>query len=420
MSHRWIFHIDINHCYAQIEEMRHPELRKVPMAVGGHEEKRHGIILTKNDLAKKYGVRTGESLREAKEKCPDLLIVPPDYKAYIYYTGEVKKIYYEYSDHVESFGMDEAWIDYTDSMTLFGDPVKTAAEIQKRILEELGLTVSVGVSWNKVFAKLGSDMKKPYGFTVITPDNYQDLVWPLPVGDLLYVGPATQRKLHERGILTIGDLARYPVSHLKKAMGVSGEMIHAFANGRDPSPVQETDYRAPVRSVGNSMTMIHDVDSMEELKPVLYVLSEAVASRLQDQNMEGDVIRISLRTSGLDWNGCEKKTDRKTNVSTDIMHQVESLFSLYDFTIPLRAAGIAVADLSPAGNTRQISLFENEEEHEKDRRTDLAINEIRSRYGFDAVRRTCTMLDRPLTGFNVKEDHTVHPVGYFQGRKMTL
>ena len=420
MSHRWIFHIDINHCYAQIEEMRYPKLREVPMAVGGHEEKRHGIILTKNDMAKKYGVRTGESLREAKEKCPDLLIIPPDYKAYIYYTGQVKKIFYEYSDHVESFGMDEAWIDYTDSMKLFGDPVRTAKEIQKRVLEEIGLTVSVGVSWNKVFAKLGSDMKKPYGFTVITPENYRDLVWPLPVGDLLYVGPATQRKLHERGILTIGDLARYPVEHLKKAMGVSGEMIHAFANGRDPSPVMETDYQSPVKSVGNSMTMIHDVDSMEELKPVLYVLSEAVASRLRDHDMEGDVIRISLRTSGLDWQGCEKKVDRKTSVSTDIMCQVERMFSLYDFSIPLRAVGISIADLSPAGSTRQISLFEDEEKHEKARKADIAMDEIRNRYGFYAVRRACTMLDRPLTEFNVKEDHTVHPVGYFQGRKMTL
>lgn len=171
MKDKVIFHIDINHCYAQIEEMKQPHLRDVPMAVGGHEEKRHGIILAKNDLAKAAHVMTGESLREAKEKCPDLLIIPPSYDDYIYYTGLVKDIYRQYSDHVEPFGLDEAWIDYTDSRKLYGEPVKTARLIQDRVEKEIGLTVSVGVSWNKAFAKLGSDMKKPRGMTVITRDN---------------------------------------------------------------------------------------------------------------------------------------------------------------------------------------------------------------------------------------------------------
>lgn len=417
---RKIFHIDINHCYAQIEEMRCPELRNVPMAVGGHEEKRHGIILAKNDIAKKLGIKTGESLREAKEKCPDLLIIPPDYDAYIYYTNAVKKIYYEYSDCVESFGLDEAWIDYTNSEHLFGDSVQCAASIQKRVLQEIGLTVSVGVSWNKVFAKLGSDMKKPYGLTVITKENYKDTVWPLPAEDLMYVGPATSHKLHGRGILTIGDLAQYPVVYLKKAMGVAGEMIHAFANGLDTSTVSKTAYQAPIKSIGNAITMVHDVSSLEEIRPVYYVLCEAVASRLREAGMEGDTISISLRNADLNWFVMQRKRAQKTNVSSEIMAEAESMLAAYDFISPLRAVGISVSSLSKDNGTRQLSLFQDEERHEKDRRIDQAMDDIRDHYGFYAIRRACTLKDRPLTEFNVKEDHTVHPTGYFQGRKMRL
>lgn len=418
---RTIFHIDINHCYAQIEEMQHPELKSIPMAVGGHEETRHGIILTKNDEAKKYHIQTGESLRDAKAKCPDLLIIPPSYDKYIYYTNLVKEIYHEYSDHVESFGLDEAWIDYTDSKRLFGDPLVCARRIQERVEEEIGLTVSVGVSWNKVFAKLGSDMKKPKGFTVITKENYQDIVWPLPVGDLLYVGPATQKKLYARGILTIGDLANYKMEYLKKAMGAAGVMIHAFANGNDPSIVQETTYRSAPKSIGNSITMIHDVSSLEEIKPVLYMLCESVASRMKEEGMEGNRVSITMRTAGLDWNGWEHKFSRKTNVSTEIFHDVLILMKEYDFSIPLRAVGISVGNLSFETGIYQTSLFESAEKHEKDRNTDIALDIIRDRFGFTSIRRACTLMDPELTEFNVKEEHEgFHPVGYFVGRKMSV
>ena len=182
---RVIFHADINHCYAQIEEMKFPKLREVPMAVGGHEESRHGIILAKNDLAKKFNIKTGESLRDARRKCKDLLIIPPHYEDYIYYTEQVKEIYREYTDKVESFGLDEAWCDYSESVRLFGDGLKMASTIQKRVLEEVGLTISIGVSYNKIFAKLGSDMIKPSGLVSITRANFKEVVWPLPVGDLL-------------------------------------------------------------------------------------------------------------------------------------------------------------------------------------------------------------------------------------------
>lgn len=420
MTERTIFHIDINHCYAQIEEMMYPQLRHVSMAVGGHEETRHGIILTKNDLAKAKGVRTGESLRDAYEKDPDLLIIPPHYDEYIYYTSKVKEIYREYSDQVESFGLDEAWIDYTASRKLFGEPEKVCQEIVDRVYQELGLKVSAGISWNKVFAKLGSDQKKADGPFRITKENYKDTIWPLPVQDLLYVGPATYEKLHAREIHTIGDLAVYPEVHLKKAMGMAGVMIHAFANGLDSSPVSEVNEVTVPKSVGNSMTMIHDVHSLEELRPVYYVLCEAVSSRLREQGLEGDVIHISLRSAGLDWYGCERKIDQKTCISEEIFSAVMDLACCYDFMIPLRAVGVSVSHLSPAGTVRQMSLFINEIAREKEQRADIAMDTIRERYGFYAIRRACTLLDRPLTEFNVKDDHTVHPTGYFQGRKMTV
>ncbi|MCR5228899.1 MAG: DNA polymerase IV [Solobacterium sp.] len=421
MGKRIIFHIDINHCYAQIEEMKHPQLRDVPMAVGGHEEKRHGIILAKNDLAKRGGVKTGESLREARSACPDLLIIPPAYDDYIYYTEQVKNIYREYSDTVESFGLDEAWVDYTDSQHLFGDPVVTARNIQERVLREIGLTVSVGVSWNKVFAKLGSDMKKPSGLTVITEENYRDIVWPLPVGDLLYVGPATQRKLHERALYTIGDLANYPEYYLRKNMGAAGTMIHAFANGLDPSPVALNSFRAPVKSVGNAMTMIHDTESAEEVRPVYFMLCESVASRLKDEGAEGNVVTVTMRSSDLNWYMHQKKLDAYTDVSSEILHSAMELVEKnYDFSMPLRAVGVTVSGLRGCRGGRQLSIFADEQAHDRSRLMDTAMDDIRSKYGFYTVRRACTAVDPALTGFNAKGDHTIHPIGYFQGRKMIL
>ena len=420
MSDRIIFHIDINHCYAQIEVMLHPELRNVPMAVGGHEEKRQGIILAKNDLAKSAGVQTGESLREAREKDPDLLIIPPHYEDYMYYTGKVKEIYREYSDQVESFGLDEAWIDYTSSRNLFGDPEEVCTRIMERVNEEIGLKVSAGISWNKVFAKLGSDQKKQGSPFFITRENYRQTVWPLPVEDLLYVGTATSIKLKTRAIRTIGELAEYPEYHLRKAMGMAGTMIHAFANGEDTSPVSDVLHVARPKSIGNSITMIHDVYSLEELKPVCYVLCEAVASRMREQGCEGSTVHVSMRSASLDWVGWERKMSQKTDVSEDIFNTAMSLASQYNFSLPLRAFGVSVSQMHPSGGARQLSLFWDSRRYERARRTDLAMDEIRSRYGFYAVRRACTLLDRPMTEINVKEDHTVHPVGYFQGRKMIV
>ena len=345
---RFICHIDLNHCYAQIEEMKCPELRDVPMAVGGHEESRHGIILAKNDLAKKYKIKTGESLREAYKKCPELVIIHPDYDDYMYYTEMVKDIYRKYTDRVESFGLDEAWIDLTDSYALFADSAETLArQIQQEVYETVGLTTSIGFSYNKIFAKLGSDMDKHMGFTIITPENYKDLVWPLPVEDLFYVGRATQRKLNELGIFTIGQLADIPFQQVHKrlkCLGKMGNMIWCFANGYDVDPVALSSACRDVKSVGNSITAIHDLHDTLETKLVLIVLAESVASRLRDLGMKGNVISLYVRDTELHTRSCQRKIDRAACLSSEILDVVMQLLKENVlFEMPLRGVGISVS-----------------------------------------------------------------------------
>ena len=260
---RIILHSDINHCYAQIEEMKNPHLRHIPMAVGGFEEKRHGIILAKNDLAKTFHIKTGESLREAYAKCPQLTIIHPHYEEYLYYTEQIKDVYRQFSDRVESFGLDEAWVDVSESSRLYGDGVSIARMIQKKVLQQFGITISIGVSFNKIFAKLGSDMVKHMGLVEITKANYKQMVWPLPVSELLYIGRSTASKLEACGIYTIGELASLPSGFMSEHFGKVGEILHTFANGWDETPVAKTTEQAPIKSIGNAITAVKDIVSFE-------------------------------------------------------------------------------------------------------------------------------------------------------------
>lgn len=413
MKERVILHCDINHCYAQIEEMKFPQLRNVPMAVGGHEESRHGIILAKNLLAKKFKIKTGETLRDAKRKCPELVIVHPNYDDYLYYTEKVKDIYREYTDKVESFGLDEAWVDLSSS-SIFGSGEEVAKIIQKRVLEEIGLTISIGVSFNKVFAKLGSDLIKPSGLVVITRENYKETVWPLPVEDLFYVGKATKRKLEVMNINTIGELANTGVEVLRKRFGKMGEVLWGFANGYDLSNVTHIDYQREIKSVGNSVTAIRDIINYEDAKIVFYVLSESVASRLKESGLKGYVVSISLRNNKLEWFTRQQKRDIPTNISKEIMETtLELLKNNYDFSIPLRSIGVSVSMLVPDDYPSQMSLFINEEERDKAKRIDETLDKIRNRFGHYSIHRACVLLDSKLTGFSPKEDHIIHPVSYF-------
>ena len=414
MKQRVILHCDIDYCYAQMEEMKYPELRKVPMAVGGREEKRHGIILAKNTLAKKYGVKTAESLREALEKCPQLLIIHPVYDDYIYYSEKVKDIYRSYSDKVESFGVDEAWVDVSDSLKLFGGGEEIAKEIKRRVKEEVGLSVSIGLSFNKVFAKLGSDLNKPDGLTIITEENYKDIVWPLPVQDLFYVGPATKRKLYEQNIKTIGELAEMNLYDAKKKLGKMGELVYHFANGVDISEVKMNDYKRLPKSVGNGITTPKNICNYQEAEIVFYVLVESIAARLKEQGLVGNLISITLRDKDLNSFTRQKRITEKTNLASEIMVVVkELLHEHYDFSIPIRSLSVCVAELTVDSGVRQLNLLVDEKEKEKMRNLDLAMMQIRNKYGFYKVKRCTMLLDEELSGFNPQEDHVIHPVGYF-------
>lgn len=422
MWDRVIVHADLNHCYAQIEEMLYPELRKVPMVVGGNEKSRHGIVLAKNDLAKEFHIQTGESLREAYEKCPHLLVIQPHYEDYKYYSEEVKNIYREYTDKVESFGIDEAWIDLTSSQRLFGgDPIAIAKEIQMRVYHELGLSVSMGVSYNKIFAKLGSDFDKKMGFTVISKKNFKDVVYPLPVEDLFYVGKATTNKLKDKGIYTIGDIARSHKEYLKSFLGKNGEMIWYFANGMDVSEVALSDNERMPKSIGNGITAMHDLSTFEEAKDVFRVLVESVASRLKDRNLKGSVISIHLRDNELNSYTRQKKIDIATNISSEIMLVVEQLLqenclgSCYGYLdCPYRSVSVCVSQLADDSSHVQLSLFVDENQRQKEKKIDRAIDEIRNKFGFEKIKRCCMEIHRELTNFNPKEDHVIHPEGWFK------
>lgn len=415
MKHeRVILHSDINHCYAQIEEMKYPELRHVAMAVGGDEEERHGIILAKNDIAKTYKIKTGETLREAKAKCPHLIILSPNYEEYIFYTEQVKSIYRRYSDKVESFGLDEAWIDVSASISLFGDGKAIAKAIQVSVWEELGLSVSIGISYNKIFAKIGSDMHKHMGLVEIKRETYKKMIWPLPIGDLFYVGRATKQKLEYYSIDTIGILANLPIGWMKDHFGKMGELIWWFANGEDVSQVALSSHKEPVKSVGNAITAPKDICSFEEAKIIYYVLVESVASRLREQGLQGNVIRISLRSTALTWFSRQRTITRSTNIAKEIMAVVlELLRKHYTFKQPLRTIGVCVSGIESDSIFTQMNLFISEEERLQQKELEETVDRIRARFGSDKVKRCAMLLDTKLTDFNPKEDHIIHPVGFF-------
>ena len=296
---RTILHSDCNCFYVSVELLHHPELRGKPVAVGGDPEARHGIVLTADYTAKRYGVKTGMALWQAKQVCPDITFLPPRMDLYLRFSRMAQEIYADYTDKREPYGIDESWLDVTDSATLKGDGFHIAQEISSRMKKELGITVSVGVSFNKIFAKLGSDYKKPDAITTMYEDEFQRKAWCLPVSDLLYVGNATNKKLYSMGIRTIGDLAKSDETLLVRKLGKMGSILWAFANGYDESPVKLENTSAPVKSVGNSTTTPRDMETDEDFKIVLYILAESVAARLRENGFRCRTVEISVRDKEL-------------------------------------------------------------------------------------------------------------------------
>ena len=411
---RAILHIDMNSCYASIECLHHPEIRHLPVAVGGDVEARHGIILAKNELAKRAGVKTGEALWQAKQKCPDLVIMPPHYQLYLRFSRMARAIYAEYTDLIEPFGLDEAWIDVTGS-GVFGDAVEIAETIRNRVKFELGITVSIGVSFNKIFAKLGSDYKKPDAVTVFGKDDYREKVWPLPVEELLYVGPATTRKLRARCIRTIGDLAQTDPSLLHSWLGKMGYVLHAFANGNDSSPVAPLGEEAIIKSIGNSTTTPRDLTCEEDVNIIFYVLAESVAARMRENGFRAKTVQISLRDTDLFSFERQCKLESPSCLASELHDAgMRLLRDHYRFRKPLRSVGIRGMDLVPIQTAMQLNFFEDPVRREKRERLEVAVDELRRRFGHAAVSRAVTMCDPSLGTINPKDDHTIHPVGYFK------
>ena len=298
MKEKVILHCDLNNFYASVEQVENPQLSAKYLAVSGNPSERHGIILAKNTEAKKMGVKTGEPIWQAKQKCPDLVCVLPHYELYVQYSCAVKDIYKQYTDKVESFGMDECWLDVSDC-SHFGTGEELAHKIRKEVKQKLGLTISVGVSFCKVFAKLGSDMKKPDAVTVISKKDFRQKVWPLAVEEMLFVGRQTKAKLNKLGIFTLGQLAQTDCDLLNRQFGVNGIKLWQSANGLDDSPVHNVNDVAPIKSVSHGTTTIKDMCSFEQADKVIEYLSELVATRLRRYGMEGKVVQLTIRRNDL-------------------------------------------------------------------------------------------------------------------------
>ena len=411
---RIILHSDCNSFYASVECLHHPEIREKPVAVGGDIEQRHGIILAKNQLAKQFHVSTGEAIWRAKQKCPELIVLPPNFPLYLRFSRLARDIYLDYSNRVEPFGLDEAWLDITSSENQKDKGERTAHEIRKRIREELGITVSIGVSYNKIFAKLGSDYRKPDAVTMITKENYRQIAWPLPVSDLLYVGPATKRKLNGFGVHTIGELAQTPVEILRSKFGKIGDILWCFSNGLDSSPVADFQNQPVVKSIGNSTTAPRDLERDEDVKMILYVLADSVARRLREQGLKGRTIHISVRDNSLFSFTRQKSLGFYTNLTEEIAGEALSLFrEHYQWKRPVRSIGISVSDLEAGTICSQTSLFCDEVKREKMERLDNTVDRLKARFGTFAVQPAVLLKDRKLSGFDPKNDHIIHPVGYF-------
>ena len=413
---RSVLHIDMNACYASIECLYDPSIRNLPVAVGGDVEARHGIILAKNQIAKRYGVKTGEALWQAKQKCPELHIVPPHFDRYLRFSRMAREIYADYTDLVEPFGLDEVWCDVTGTQKLRERGMEALAnEIRERVKFELGITVSVGASWNKIFAKLGSDYKKPDAVTVFTPENYRDKVWPLPASDLLGVGRATERKLALRGIRTIGDIAAAPPSMLRGFLGKWGLILHDFAAGYDSSPVARAGDEAVIKSIGNSTTTPRDLCCDEDAGIVYWMLCESVAERMRESGFLCRGVQVHIRDNELASFERQLKLESPTCLASTLHEAAMRLLrENWDWHKPLRSIGVRATDLLPASTPVQCSIFEDSERQEKRERLERSVDDLRRRFGHYCVGRAVCVSDPTLRNISPKDDHVIHPVGYFK------
>ena len=387
-----ILHSDLNCFYASVEINENPALRDQKVAVCGSTENRHGIVLTASYPAKRAGVKTGMANWEARQACPGLIQVPPHYDLYLKYSKLVRAIYSRYSNDIEPFGMDECWLRIEGCGNVERDGREIAEEIRAAVKDEIGLTVSIGVSYNKIFAKLGSDMKKPDAVTVISQSNYRDKVWPLPASDLLYVGRATTRKLAGRNVHTIGDLARCSPETLHSWFGKNGVMLWCFANGLDRSPVMPSGYSAPVKSVGHGTTCVRDLDTEYEVWRVMYELAQDVGHWLRKYELMAQGVQITVRDKDLDWQQYQCPLAYPTRSPLEIAQAAFALFrENYRWEKPVRALTVRGIKMGDERAPIQVDMFNDYQRRERRKSLDDAIDEIRRRFGYSAIRPASLM-----------------------------
>lgn len=410
---RVILHSDLNACFASIECMLDPSLKGKPVAVGGSVEMRHGIILAKSQEAKVCGVKTGEALWQAKQKCPDLIIVPPHYEQYVKYSHLAHDIYLRYTNLVEPFGLDECWLDVTENTKFFCSGLEIAEEIRAAMKRELGLTVSIGVSFNKIFAKLGSDMKKPDAITCIGYDEYKEKVWPLPCSDLLGVGRATTKKLESRGIITIGDIAKSERDYLRRFLGVCGEELWVFANGLDCSRVKNYEYTVPAKSVGHGITCSSDLVSSDEVWKVMLELSQNVSKRLKAAKLSACAVQIGIRDNQLSTVQFQAPVPIATQSAIEIAKAGIELFNKnYKWNCDIRSVTVRAIDLQPEDSPCQLDLFCDRKKHERQEKIDNTVMNIRRRFGEKSIFNCCLIDESKIP--HHKPDHVTLPSPMFK------
>ena len=390
MADRIIFHCDLNCFFASVELLEKPALQNVPVAVCGDPASRHGIILAKNEPAKQMGVQTAETVWQAKQKCPHLVLLPPHHNLYADYSRRVNAIYGQYTDLVEPFGIDESWLDITGSMHLFGGDARDIAdELRAVVRREERLTISVGVSFNKVFAKLGSDYKKPDATTVISRENWRDMVWPLPVGDLLYVGRAARRTLAQYGVETIGQLAACKPEMLEQLMGKAGVQLHRYANGLDDAPVRPQHEHEPVKSVGNSTTFPENLTRWEQVRGGLQTLSDSVAGRLRQQGLYCGGVAVGVRDAQFRTVSRQMRLPGPTHLMRDIYNAALTLTQqLWKAPTPIRLLSVTALYITESADSyQQLDLLAGDAPLRDQRQEQLesAMDAIRGKYGKDAI-----------------------------------
>lgn len=410
---RVILHSDLNNFYASVECLYRPELRDKPVVVGGDVTQRHGIVLAKNYVAKKYEIQTGEAIWQAKKKCPGLVVVPPNHNLYLKFSRMAREIYADYTDLVESFGIDECWLDVTGSVGLYGNGEEIAEKIRQRIKLEMGVTVSIGVSYNKIFAKLGSDMKKPDAITVITKENFKEKVWVLPASDLLYVGRSTNKTLQQYMINTIGDIANTSTDVLNRKLGKWGEYLWVYANGLDDSPVSAEKNENVVKSIGNGTTAYRNLENDNDVRMIIFALSESVSMRMREQGVKCRTVTINIRNSELYSYDRQCKINIPSYTTMDIANAAFALYKKnYDWNKPIRSITVRGTDFVGEFNDIQLDLFNDDTKRVKAEKIEKTIDSLRNRFGYSCVQRAVIMQDTGISSYNPSLSNDIHPVSY--------